>query len=110
MQGVHRDRSLLARQGHLVREEYAEPSATMAKHWRAMGQCQDDRHIFLSCLADAYSPHGNVVAMFPPAKPTREGQASAPWHSQPSPLCLPCSTGQGISRSTERFRMTTNFG
>eukprot|EP00959_Pyramimonas_sp_CCMP1952_P408094 8552882-Pyramimonas_sp.AAC.1 len=51
-----------------------------------MGQCQDGRHTFLSCLADAHSPHGNVVATFPLVKPTREEQASAPWHSQPSPL------------------------
>eukprot|EP00959_Pyramimonas_sp_CCMP1952_P157342 3290308-Pyramimonas_sp.AAC.1 len=85
MQGVHRDSGLLTRQGLLVCEEHAEPSVTMARHWRTVGPCQDDRHIFLLCLADAYSPHGNVVTMFPPAKPTREGQAWAPWHGQPSP-------------------------
>eukprot|EP00959_Pyramimonas_sp_CCMP1952_P345588 7237370-Pyramimonas_sp.AAC.1 len=65
----------------------------MARHWLIIGQCQDDRCMFLLCLADACLRHGDVIAIFPPAKPAREGQAQAPWHSQPSPFCVSCSAG-----------------
>eukprot|EP00959_Pyramimonas_sp_CCMP1952_P397785 8334762-Pyramimonas_sp.AAC.1 len=77
-----KERCLLTRHRLLVREERTQSSATMAGHWRAMGQRRDVRHVSLPSLADAHSLCDYVFAMVPSAQPTTEGLTCAPWRSQ----------------------------